>query len=1115
MFYDRFMRKVYPLANDGLQYSLLMLPDIRWIPHWDLLDHLGSPDEERLEAARLSLFLLRLSAMLRLPRGSQLFAWLGSSAHVLASHLDAYAHYLPAGFNRVWWAIDYGSLPEERERLLAHGIAHNLGLLGISGSEDARVGRVEGHGTDTNAYGLDPDTLTLVPWDAIPLMVMWVSARERPWISWFEWELLRSAGEWLAAAATPAAKHGPLMAASDQVLLISGEVKSDGSEGRLDPAYRLGEGGADSHDPEGNLCLRLKLAVGDPVRHCFKPPFESGVFGGASVPFAVSVPLPAGVQSITLVGGGKDLASLKASSAPPVVAIESPRPGDKWEANGTISWSGAGADGDPLTYSVLYSPDNGANWTPLKLDTTDTRYELDCSAISGGSQVMFRVMATSGLSSSSADVGPIEVIQRPNLTASAPALDFGNVKAGLSRTATLTVSNTGTGPVNLAATFDADSFRLAAPPQEFLLRAGAVRQLTISFAPSTAGAKNGTLTLADKDGGRTSLTVALTGAAFSADPPNITVTPPQLDFGSVPAGGGANLQLTFGNTGTAPLTVTALTVNNARFSVVSPAAPFTVAPGAQQDGTLRFSPTAAGAQQGSFTIVSNDPTRSRITVALAGTGAAAPADAPAITVSPAALEFGPVNVGQTKDLSAAVSNTGRAVLTVSALTTDNARFAIVSPAVPFNVPAGAQQNAAVRFSPAAAGAQQGALTIVSNDPARPRLTVALTGTGGGAPADAPAISVSPAALEFGAVNVGQTKELSAAVSNTGRAVLTVSALTTGNARFTVVSPAVPFNVAAGAQQNVTVRFSPTAAGAESGDLRITSNDPARATVTVRLTGAGVTGGAALINVTPARLDFGGVITGQQKDLAISVSAAAGAAALNISAIGIDNPSFTVLSPAAPVVVAGASAAAISVRFRPLAPGPQTGSLTIRSDAANTPVFNVPLTGAGVDAGDYTLAYDDGTREISIRAGAPGGAGYYFVRLTPPAYPATLQAVRIFFHDGAEALPPLSFIDLFTGENRGGAAVIDNLPLRSATVMVNPAGRFAEFTLASPIRITSGDFVAGFASEFNPDIKPAALDTFGPQFGRSYVSADGRTFRPITTTGQEGNLMIRGVVTVGN
>ena len=102
---------------------------------------------------------------------------------------------------------------------------------------------------------------------------------------------------------------------------------------------------------------------------------------------------------------------------------------------------------------------------------------------------------------------------------------------------------------------------------------------------------------------------------------------------------------------------------------------------------------------------------------------------PLIEVVPTSLEFGDVAVGQSKDLTFTIRNIGAIQLTINSLTIDNARFTLVSPSAPFTLNAGAQQSVTVRFAPNAAGQQRGTLTINCTDPARPTVTVALSGNG--------------------------------------------------------------------------------------------------------------------------------------------------------------------------------------------------------------------------------------------------------------------------------------------------------------------------------------------------------------------------------------------------
>jgi len=151
---------------------------------------------------------------------------------------------------------------------------------------------------------------------------------------------------------------------------------------------------------------------------------------------------------------------------------------------------------------------------------------------------------------------------------------------------------------------------------------------------------------------------------------------------------------------------------------------------------------------------------------------------------------------------------------------------------------------------------------------------------------APDIDVTPTSLAFGNVVVGQSPTQSLTMRNTGNAPLTVAGFTSNNPRFSVVAPAVPLTVAPNGQQPVTVRFSPTTAGPQTGVLSIASNDPDEPTVPIQLQGLGI---APDINVVPTSLDFGSVIRGQSRDLTLTVSNI-GSTVLTVTGITINNSS---------------------------------------------------------------------------------------------------------------------------------------------------------------------------------------------------------------------------------
>jgi uncharacterized protein (TIGR03437 family) len=100
------------------------------------------------------------------------------------------------------------------------------------------------------------------------------------------------------------------------------------------------------------------------------------------------------------------------------------------------------------------------------------------------------------------------------------------------------------------------------------------------------------------------------------------------------------------------------------------------------------------------------------------------------------------------------------------------------------------------------------------------------------------ISVAPTALDFGDVALSASAERTLTVFNTGGQPLQVTGVSSSNARFTLISPGTSFTIAANSQQNVVLRFTPAANGAQTGTLTLASNDANRPTLTVALSGFG-------------------------------------------------------------------------------------------------------------------------------------------------------------------------------------------------------------------------------------------------------------------------------------
>lgn len=433
--------------------------------------------------------------------------------------------------------------------------------------------------------------------------------------------------------------------------------------------------------------------------------------------------------------------------------------------------------------------------------------------------------------------------------------------------------------------------------------------------------------------------------------PAITLSPASLSFGTVQTGGSASLTTQLQNTGNAALIVSGITLCSgtpARFTWAPSATPFTVAAGGSTTLTVTYTPVGAITDSGCLAIASNATATPTVNLAVTGTGQV-PA-APKIVINPTSLAFGDVTVGTSSARSIAISNTGNAALT-GTVALASAQYS-VTPAS-FNVAAGGSVSVTVTFSPTAVAAANGNLTVSSNDTATPTVAVAVTGSGVAAPA--PNIALSPATLAFGTITIGGQASLTTQIKNLGTAPLDVTsiALCSGTpARFTW-SPGAPFTVAPNGSSSLTVTYTPSGAVTDSGCLTVASNDTAKPTVQLGLSGTGQAAAAPRIVVSPISLDFGTVTVGGTLSRIFTIGNAGDAQLTGALVLPTSSSAFT-LSPTAFSLAPGAKQD-VTVTFRPTTATMITGAVAVTSNDATSPTISVALSGTGVSTPVATIS----------------------------------------------------------------------------------------------------------------------------------------------------------------
>lgn len=181
------------------------------------------------------------------------------------------------------------------------------------------------------------------------------------------------------------------------------------------------------------------------------------------------------------------------------------------------------------------------------------------------------------------------------------------------------------------------------------------------------------------------------------------------------------------------------------------------------------------------------------------------------------VEFGQVQLNFTSTKKVRIRNSGAASLTISKADFSKPLFAVADP-LPLSIGVNEELELGLTFTPNVADQREtGTVTLTSDDPDKPTVQLQLAGTGVTATA-----VVQPTALEFGDVYVGESKELSFALTNSGSNELPVTAARLTGVGGSVTADLAPLvkTLAGGETVTVTVRYAPTAIEAVAGALEL-------------------------------------------------------------------------------------------------------------------------------------------------------------------------------------------------------------------------------------------------------------------------------------------------------
>lgn len=274
--------------------------------------------------------------------------------------------------------------------------------------------------------------------------------------------------------------------------------------------------------------------------------------------------------------------------------------------------------------------------------------------------------------------------------------------------------------------------------------------------------------------------------------------------------------------------------------------------------------------------------------------------APECCVTPEALDFGAVPLGEYADLSFVVENVGAGTLNGS-VSESSSDYSVEAGGGSLGLEAGQTRAVTVRFSPSSRGTRTGAVGLGTERCS----DVLCTGIGTG-----PLCWVDPTALDFGTVPVGSYSERTFSIRNVGEGDL-IGSVGEGYPHYSIPGGAGAFDLVFGQVLTVTVRFEPSSVGPKSAAVGTGTTCG-----NVACEGVGTEG--PVCDVEPEHLEFGDVPVGSGLDLSFEIRNAGGGTLVGF--VYASCADYSVISGSGEFNLGSGEARSVVVRFTPTSVG---------------------------------------------------------------------------------------------------------------------------------------------------------------------------------------------------
>jgi hypothetical protein len=318
-----------------------------------------------------------------------------------------------------------------------------------------------------------------------------------------------------------------------------------------------------------------------------------------------------------------------------------------------------------------------------------------------------------------------------------------------------------------------------------------------------------------------------------------------------------------------------------------------------------------------------------------------------VAVANTSLNFGTVAVGSNPTMTDSIVNNTSSSVTIATITGVGYGFQVTGLTLPLVLAAGQSAPFTVQFQPSAAGDPTTTISF-NNENAQTIVSLPVAGDA----VAAGALSLNPSQVSFGSVVVGSSQPTTVTMSNSGASALTVNQTTLSGAGFAISNLALPLTLQPGDSAQVTVTFAPPASASFTGSVTFaTTSNQVNANVVLNLSGTGAAIAQGALSPSPSSFAFGDVQIGANNTQSETLTNTGGSS-VTISQAAASGAGFSISGLSLPATLAVNQTVSFSVIFTPASAGAATGSLSITSNASNSPL-SIPLSGAGVTSGSLT------------------------------------------------------------------------------------------------------------------------------------------------------------------